>query len=445
MESDSKFSRPPLDPASSRILLRSSWQTVNIGDIGHTPGILSLLRRETREAAITLWPNNLDRGVREMLVRSFPRLSVLDAACAPDLAEASPAVAAAFESADFMLHSSGPHLVGLAQLDLWRRRAGKPYGVYGVTIDPLAHAPGDPECPTEGASLAEQRRQIAALPKDHLDERHRAVLDGAAFVFCRDTLTLEHLRRQGVRCPVLEFAPDAAFGIELRDDARADDFLARHGLEPGRFLCAIPRLRYTPYHLTHNLPATRRDRLRVAISDRHVEKDMAKFRAAIVRWVRETGLKVLLCPEMTYQIELGKTQVLDRLPDDVRRQVVWRSEYWLPGEACSTYARSRLLLSMDNHSPIFALAQRVPVVFLRHPTDTIKGQMWHDLQLGDWFAETDEIEADEIAARLLRIHADHPAALARVDAFMARVTAFQKSSLACLRSVLGGNLAGLVP
>ena len=26
-----------------RIVLRSSWQTVNIGDIGHTPGVLTLL------------------------------------------------------------------------------------------------------------------------------------------------------------------------------------------------------------------------------------------------------------------------------------------------------------------------------------------------------------------------------------------------------------------
>lgn len=32
-----KAGRPP------RILLRSSWQSVNIGDIGHTPGALSLL------------------------------------------------------------------------------------------------------------------------------------------------------------------------------------------------------------------------------------------------------------------------------------------------------------------------------------------------------------------------------------------------------------------
>ncbi|MCA9059583.1 MAG: polysaccharide pyruvyl transferase family protein, partial [Planctomycetaceae bacterium] len=46
-----------------RILLRSSWQTVNIGDIAHTPGVLSLLRRHLPEAEITLWPSNIDNGV----------------------------------------------------------------------------------------------------------------------------------------------------------------------------------------------------------------------------------------------------------------------------------------------------------------------------------------------------------------------------------------------
>ncbi len=36
---------------SPRILLRSSWQTVNIGDIAHTPGVLSILRKHLPEAA----------------------------------------------------------------------------------------------------------------------------------------------------------------------------------------------------------------------------------------------------------------------------------------------------------------------------------------------------------------------------------------------------------
>ncbi len=40
--------RPP------HIVLRSSWQTVNIGDIGHTPGLLALLEKYLPEAELTL-------------------------------------------------------------------------------------------------------------------------------------------------------------------------------------------------------------------------------------------------------------------------------------------------------------------------------------------------------------------------------------------------------
>src|SRR3954451_1548215 len=57
-----------------RILLRSSWQTVNIGDIGHTPGILRLLGEHVPEAEVTLWPSDIGNGVEAMLRRNFPRL-----------------------------------------------------------------------------------------------------------------------------------------------------------------------------------------------------------------------------------------------------------------------------------------------------------------------------------------------------------------------------------
>jgi len=44
--------RPP------RIVLRSSWQTVNIGDIGRTPGVLALLEKYLPEAEVRLWPSH---------------------------------------------------------------------------------------------------------------------------------------------------------------------------------------------------------------------------------------------------------------------------------------------------------------------------------------------------------------------------------------------------
>ena len=40
------------------------------------------------------------------------------------------------------------------------------------------------------------------------------------------------------------------------------------------------------------------------------------------------------------QMAVGKRWILDRLPVEVRRRVVWRERFWLTDEALSTYVRS---------------------------------------------------------------------------------------------------------
>lgn len=430
-------SHDSLSSSASRphILLRSSWQTVNIGDIAHTPGVLSLLEKHLPEAKITLWPRNIDNGVRDLLRGEFPQVAIAEGEVV-DGQFTTEALKKAFDEADFLLHGSGPHLVSESELHCWKLMTGKRYGVYGVTIDPLATNPNDPDLPSEGASLAVQWKQVSELGPAHLSVSERKALNEADFVFCRDRLTLDYLKRQQLTDTRLGFAPDGAFGIESRNDRLALAFLKAHALEPGRFMCAIPRLRYTPYHLIHKVAASRRDRLRAELSDSHRERDMAKFREIIIQWVRQTGLNVLLCPEMTYQIDVAKESVYDLLPKDVKPLVVCRMTYWFPDEACSTYAMAHTVLSMDNHSPIFTLAMGVPTVFMRHPTDTIKGQMWPDVGMGDWFFETDEAEAADVLRSLLAIHRDREAALLRVKVLMDRVHQAQADSMKVLRQSL---------
>src|SRR3954470_14498486 len=65
------------DSRAPRIVLRSSWQTVNIGDIGHTPGVLALLEKYLPEAELTLWPMDTRNGVEEMLRRRFPKVQIV--------------------------------------------------------------------------------------------------------------------------------------------------------------------------------------------------------------------------------------------------------------------------------------------------------------------------------------------------------------------------------
>lgn len=57
-----------------RILLRSSWPTVNIGDIARTPGLLALLEKHRAEAEASLWPSSVDCDAEQILRARFPEL-----------------------------------------------------------------------------------------------------------------------------------------------------------------------------------------------------------------------------------------------------------------------------------------------------------------------------------------------------------------------------------
>jgi hypothetical protein len=207
------------------------------------------------------------------------------------------------------------------------------------------------------------------------------------------------------------FGPDGAFAADLRDDDRAVAFLQARGLQEGRFLCCIPRLRYTPYW---TIPArkTPRDDTKHARNEAMKEHDLAPLRQAIVEVVRQTKMKVLICPEDETQMALGKEMLFDRLPADVRARVVWRPDFWLTGEALSTYIRSAGLFGAEMHSPILCVGNGIPAIVCRWEEQTSKGIMWRDIGLGEWLFNLDEAtEISGIVPVVLAVAKD-PAAVA---------------------------------
>src|SRR4051794_15315563 len=86
------------DSRGPRILLRSSWQTVNIGDIAHTPGLIAILERHFPKAEVRLWPSRVDHGVDALLLKRFPNLTIV---------QRETELKAAFDQCDFLLHGSG--------------------------------------------------------------------------------------------------------------------------------------------------------------------------------------------------------------------------------------------------------------------------------------------------------------------------------------------------
>jgi len=364
---------------SPTILLRSSWQTVNIGDIAHTPGLLALLKRHVPNAQVVLWPGVLDRGVDRMLARHFPGLRILDP-------ENDAAIDDAIAAADLMLHGSGPGLEGAAALQRWAESTDKPYGIFGVTIG-------------------------------RVEDRHRALLERASFVFTRETASLDVLAEAGLALQNARFVPDAAPATEIRDDAAAQQLMTEHGIEEGRFLCIVPRLRKTPYHLIY--PGSRSEswiRSVTELNERTGHSDHDKLLDTIVRYVRQCRGRVLLCPEMTYAVDLMDELLLDRLPDDVAHDVSAMRRFWLPDEAAAVYRQAQAVVSIECHSPLLAIAGGTPAFHLRQPEDGIKGRMYTDLGLTRCVFDIDQTTAEQLADSVLGSLTDGSAARAAAQA-----------------------------
>ena len=371
-----------------KILLRNSWQVKNIGDIAHPLGFLNLAEQFLPDCEVWLWPCVISPAVRELILRNFPSLH---------LVEGETAVQQAFAECFLLISGSGAGMESAGILD-WQKKTRKPYGLFGISADGI---------------WTEQRKMI---------------LDGAAFVFCRDSLSEYFLKQQNLACPMIGFAPDSTFGMKLLKSPVADRFMKDNGLEPERFVCVIPRLRFTPAGFDDNgFYYTNPEREKPSMAK--IGPDMEKLRDVITYIVTHYDQKVLICPETDYQVPLGRRYLYECLPYEVRKKVVLKREFWLTDEAESIYAQSRLLLSMEMHSPIIFIDEHRPAVLLRQAEDTWKGQMWRDIGLQDWILELNVSDAAMIVQRIDRILQDYPAALKQAAAASERAIGFDRAAM----------------
>jgi hypothetical protein len=178
-----------LEPQKT-VLLQCGWATKNIGDIGHTPGTLRFLEQYLPEAKVILWASQTNQQVDSMLRKRFPKLEIVRGS----LSQKEGAVQEAIKRSDFFLR--GPGMGQPTDFMKYCNNVGKPWGLQGQSYFPdMVTGPG-----------AEERI---------------ALLNSAAFIYCRDSKTLKTLQDAGVKPPVLEFGPDGCFGIDVRDDEKA--------------------------------------------------------------------------------------------------------------------------------------------------------------------------------------------------------------------------------
>jgi hypothetical protein len=211
------------------LLVRSGWDTVNMGDIGHTPGVLRVIEQHLPGVAVTVWINRTNERIDQMLRRRFPNVQFVAGSVDAGTGPKEPELKAAFDRASLILQNSG--MMTDTRFMSWCNRTGGRWGLYGQSYFP-DFVQGKPE--------------------------NVAMLNGAQFIYCRDSITLRTLREGGVQPPVLEFLPDTCFGVDVRDEERGLALMRQHGLRDRHFLTVMMRTN-TPKHQERvtNLPLDR--------------------------------------------------------------------------------------------------------------------------------------------------------------------------------------------
>jgi len=392
------------------ILLQSAWDTVNIGDIGHTPGTLRIIERHLPDVRIVVWAMKLDERVTAMLRRRFPKVEFLQGSLTGK-GERDEKLRQAIACADLFIRNSG--MGQDTSFMEFCRKIGKPYGLYGQSYFSSM---------VEGKGAAERI----------------ALLNGAAFIYCRDSKSLGILHKAGLKPPVLEFGPDGCFGIDVRDDARGLATMKKLGLEERKFITIQLRTN------TAKLPGV--DDKRVpSLNPLHPspqqiaddERRAAVYRDLITRWVKRTGFKVLIAPEVKKEMEHNKRLLHDPLPEDIRKYVVNLDTFWNADEAASVFARAHTAVCHEPHSLIIALANGTPVIHTFSEFHSPKCWMFKDIGLPEWLLEFDSTPAAKMAETLFAIHDDYPGALAKVKKAMAFVAERQAATMAVVRKALG--------
>jgi hypothetical protein len=321
------------------------------------------------EARLLLVENQIEPKEKASLFeRQFPKVEVVNFETACELA-------------DIMIHGPKSGTGGAETLLKFKKVTGKPFGYVGVTII-------DMDIKT---------------------------YNQAAFIFTRDSISIDMLLKAGVNQPKLGWGADGTLALTMRNDSAADLFLSQNRLEKGKYICVIPRLRKTPSKWMNGHRNHPDDAERMEYNIRFLDNDTAILRKAMVEWVKATGNKVLLCPETTYQLDLFQEYLIDPLPSDIKGMVVKRTSFWLPDEAASTYQWSRMVLSQECHSPLISYTTGIPAIYIRQPEDTHKGQMYYDMGLEDLVMEIEEINGEMLAERMLFIHHNYESAKEKVE------------------------------
>jgi polysaccharide pyruvyl transferase WcaK-like protein len=427
------------------LLIAYSWSTNNIGDIGITPGLLTLIKKadpEMKAVVITSQPAGTPAYsyMKEYLPKYLDNCKVIanpfaglmksheeagepgsawnafykrwgsakleayqkgcvtsyDATAISDdilelfsgdiFNELNNEAIDAFKNAGFLLYNSGTTLNfgRLSIKNLWAytllwampliiaRKIELPYGINSQSVDAV-------EWPVELI--------------------YGKLIGNAKFFYCRDSDSLNYLKQKCLLNANSGFRPDSTFFFKGFNEEWAENFMKENSLREKNFLSII--IRYSADKNVYHDPTGG------TVSESRRSEQMRKLRDFITKWTKETGQKILICPETRDAIEPAFKHLYSPLSDETKKSSVCMKEFWTSEQAYSIYKRSRIVISMEMHSIIMALNVGTPVIHNPFAEAGRKKWMMKDICLKDWLLDIDEMKENDLFNVAIAIHKNY--------------------------------------
>ncbi len=428
---------------NKHLLIAYSWSFSNIGDIGITPGLINLIRKQKPELPIKIIANQREGDGQYALVNAYYKEHDLDCeinpnfirplingaidrlkkrwgaqkiehfvkGCLPssesadivndilervpaeihdDLKRNQPRMAAIFDDAGFVLYNSGTTLN-------FGRLGKRDLSVLAYAMPMLISR----KC---GIPYGINAQSFEAVDWP-IDLVYRTLFGDACFLYCRDSDSLNYLRQRGITNMHSGFRPDSTFFFRIFDEAWADQFLQDNKLQSKQFISIITRISDTPGNDVT---------IGGAVSPERTVAHMQKLKEFIEQWVSQTGMKILLCHETRHSVTSMKEHLWSILPEETRQNCVYLDHFWTPEQAYSVLKRTRILVSMEMHSTIMSINIGTPVIHNPYAEAGRKREMIRDIGIGDWLVDIDCTSAQEMLAIALAIHRNYEVSEQRI-------------------------------
>ncbi|AQQ69906.1 polysaccharide pyruvyl transferase CsaB [Limihaloglobus sulfuriphilus] len=296
---------------------------------------------------------------------------------------------------DYCLYRSLPLLLA--------RKLGVPYGIYSHTFDDFIGEPGY--------------------------TYFKNLLEDAEFVFCRDSDSLRYLLSAGIRAKNLSFVPDSTFSSPWKDPEWAVDFMNENSLEDNEFMAVVIFTRQP----TSNSG-------RPIVSQQRVDEHMRKVREIIRHWVKTTGMKVVLCPEVLREMQPAKELIYDKLDPETKSKTVRMDTFWTHDQAKSLFASARLVVSMELHSLLLALPESTPVIHIPFKEAGRKSFFIADAGLGEYLLDIDGAGLDAMLDKVSYINGNYETERQRIkNTIIPYCREREKAAFEIIKNILRGE------